>query len=427
MVDLPHLDLTDISVLAVDDDPVSSLLISKILTGYGAQVIIAETGKDALELFRAQSFDAVVTDICMPGMDGLELAACLRQLNDKVQIIAVTAVSDTETLIKTIRLGFNDYITKPIAMEALLWAAKRSRDVIVAERRLAEEEFKFRMVLESMGEGLAIKDLNYRIIYQNRKLTEMFGELAGKPCYAIWELSSPCEGCPTDQALSSGQPCSTSRVHMFGNIPHTIESTVSPMRDANGVVTGTVEIIRDVSERARTEQTIRDMAFRDHLTGLANRRLFEDRLAQSIAKARRNSSRFGLIYLDLDFFKVVNDTYGHDVGDIVLKATAERIRSCFRRDYDTISRYGGDEFCIIIEDVEDGRSLTDIAALLNSRIREPIATDSGLVAIGASLGVAMYPGDGESLMELEMAADHAMYAAKQAGRNTCRFASEVTR
>lgn len=195
------------------------------------------------------------------------------------------------------------------------------------------------------------------------------------------------------------------------------------MKDADGTITGMVEIIRDISERAKNEQIICDMAFHDHLTGLANRRLFEDRIALATAAARRYGTRFGLFYLDLDHFKEINDTRGHEVGDTVLVATGERIRGCCRRDLDTISRQGGDEFCILVEESGNGNSLQELAVHLLARIAEPIRVNGAEVVISASLGIAVYPHDGETPMELEMAADRAMYAAKQAGRNTFRFAS----
>jgi diguanylate cyclase (GGDEF)-like protein len=187
------------------------------------------------------------------------------------------------------------------------------------------------------------------------------------------------------------------------------------------VPTGSVEIIRDISERINNELTIRDMAFHDQLTGLANRRLFEDRLAQAIANARRSGSQFGLIYLDLDNFKAINDSYGHEAGDLVLVETAMRIKACCKRDLDTISRLGGDEFCIIFTDCGDRKQLTAIVEELLDQFALPFHLPHGEIRVTTSIGISIFPDNGSVIKELEIASDRAMYAAKKAGRNTYRF------
>jgi diguanylate cyclase (GGDEF)-like protein len=191
--------------------------------------------------------------------------------------------------------------------------------------------------------------------------------------------------------------------------------------DSCGTVTGTVEIIRDISARVRAEQAIREMAFLDPLTGLSNRRLFEDRLEQAIAKSRRYGIQFGLLTLDLDNFKGINDTFGHEAGDQVLREAAERIRGCCKRDLDTISRQGGDEFCVIITDCGGKETLSAIADQLLASFTRPFLVAGSLVEVTASIGVCIFPDDGTEMKELEIASDRAMYAAKKAGRNTCRF------
>jgi diguanylate cyclase (GGDEF)-like protein len=252
-------------------------------------------------------------------------------------------------------------------------------------------------------------------------MLEMFGDRGGSACYELFDHDSPCPDCPTTLALKDGQTHTACLNYQTKGGTIHIESTVSLLRDSQGTVTGTVEIIRDISDRIKNEQTIRDMAFRDPLTGLSNRRLFEDRLEQAIAKSRRYDKRFGLLTLDLDHFKEVNDTYGHGAGDQVLLEAAERIRACCKRDLDTISRYGGDEFCIIFTDCGEREHLAAIAEKLLQQFARPFQLAETSVVVTTSIGISIFPENGLVTKELEIASDRAMYAAKKAGKNSYMF------
>jgi diguanylate cyclase (GGDEF)-like protein/PAS domain S-box-containing protein len=398
------IDLHGLDVLVVEDDAVSALLVSRALSKHGARVVTAINGIEALARFDEKHYPVIVTDIFMPGMDGLELAT--------------SANSDTDCLISAIELGFNDYFLKPFNFEKLLWAVKRCADTFADRERLENEREKFRTVVESLGEGITIKDLEYRIQYQNKVMIEMFGDRAGSACYSIFELDEICHHCPTTLALEDGLAHTSCREYQINGATLHIESTASLL---HGTVTGTVEIFRDISARIKNEQIIRDMAFHDPLTGLANRRLFEDRLDQALAKSRRYGIQFGLLTLDLDNFKNINDSFGHKAGDQVLREAADRIKACCKRDLDTISRHGGDEFCVIITDCGGREQLTAIAEQLLLNFTRPFQLAESLVQVTVSIGVSIFPDNGNVMKELEIASDRAMYAAKKAGRNTFIF------
>jgi diguanylate cyclase (GGDEF)-like protein/PAS domain S-box-containing protein len=415
------IDLNGLDVLVVEDDAASALLVAHALSKHGARVDTASNGSEALTRFEEKRYPVVVTDICMPGMDGLELVERIRQLDKNTQIIATSAHSETDCLISAIELGFNDYFLKPLKIEKLLWAVKRCADTNSDRQRLEDEREKFRAVVESLGEGITIKDLEYRIQYQNKAMTKMFGERAGSACYTVFGLDSPCHECPTIKTLKDGKPHSSCRNYQLDGTSFNIESTASLLRDSRGTVTGTVEIIRDIGERTRNEQIMRDMAFLDPLTGLPNRRLFEDRLVQAIAKSRRYGKQFGLLTLDLDNFKEINDSFGHEAGDQVLREAADRIKNCCKRDLDTISRHGGDEFCVIITDCGGKEQLSAIVDQLLVQFAQPFQLAGSLVKVTTSIGISIFPDNGTERKELEIASDRAMYAAKKAGRNTYRF------
>ncbi|MEI6827817.1 MAG: diguanylate cyclase [Desulfuromonadales bacterium] len=411
-----------LELLVVEDDPASALFISRILLLHGARVEIAVNGSDGLLKFKERYRPIVITDINMPVMSGLELVSHIKELNPDVQVIATSANRDTDCLIAAIELGFSDYFLKPIEIEKLLLSVKRCSDIITIRQQLESERRRFQAVVDCLGEGIAIKDLNNRIVYQNRALTEMFGDFTGSPCYEMFENTVPCEGCPTVLALSDGQAHSACKNKLTAGSTLHIESTASLVRDSSGAITGTVAIVHDVSERVKNEKIIRDMAFKDPLTGLSNRRLFEDRLEQAIAKSQRNGIKFGLFNLDLDHFKNINDTFGHEAGNEVLIEASERIRSCCKRDVDTVSRQGGDEFGIIVTDCEGQEELLGIADNLLKTFSVPFRIDGAEVAVTVSIGISLFPDDGIHSKSLVEAADRAMYSAKRAGRNTYRSA-----
>jgi diguanylate cyclase (GGDEF)-like protein/PAS domain S-box-containing protein len=178
---------------------------------------------------------------------------------------------------------------------------------------------------------------------------------------------------------------------------------------------GVVVVIRDITERKQTEEKIRQMAYHDSLTGLPNRKLFSDRLNIAIVQAQRNQKKVGIAMLDLDHFKDVNDTLGHTMGDLFLKATAERLHADLRKG-DTIARFGGDEFVLILPDLETIEDAIQVAQKIVDSFCKPFLVDTHQLVVTTSIGIAVYPDDGTDDDILLRNADIAMYQAKQAGR-----------
>ncbi|WP_342119994.1 bifunctional diguanylate cyclase/phosphodiesterase [Pseudoduganella sp. OTU4001] len=188
-----------------------------------------------------------------------------------------------------------------------------------------------------------------------------------------------------------------------------------------GVEGGVVAIVRDISERKRAEERIYHMAHHDTLTGLPNRSLICDRLQQSIAHAERNGESVLVAFIDLDSFKLVNDTLGHNAGDELLKEVAGRMVGCVRRE-DTVGRFGGDEFVLVLPHLDDDPQV--LVPLLNKILEsvvEPISLEGQKMQVSCSIGVAVYPRDGRDTDTLMMHADAAMYRAKESGKNNCQF------
>lgn len=198
-------------------------------------------------------------------------------------------------------------------------------------------------------------------------------------------------------------------------------ASISPIRDERGDITHFVGVKEDITELKRLQEQLEHAAQHDHLTGLPNRFLFNDRLAQALAQARRRRSRFAVMFMDLDRFKAVNDTHGHDVGDALLVAAGARLRACIRES-DTLARMGGDEFTALLLDLRDEASASRVAETLVAELSRPFVVNGITCPIGVSIGLAIYPRNGRTADALRTAADDAMYRVKRAGRGGFRFA-----
>jgi len=203
-------------------------------------------------------------------------------------------------------------------------------------------------------------------------------------------------------------------------------TTKIPLKDRRGHIVGTMGISRDITDRKRAEMHIRFMALHDALTGLPNRTLLEDLLAQSMSFASRTQKRVAIFMLDLDRFKYVNDSFGHQVGDRLLEAVSVRLRNSLR-DSDIVARLSGDEFIIGLPAVERHEDIEHMAQKVLSALSKPFQIEGHELQIGASIGVCEYPAHGENPRDLLQAADTAMYEAKKRGRgNYCFFVPELT-
>jgi diguanylate cyclase (GGDEF)-like protein/PAS domain S-box-containing protein len=194
------------------------------------------------------------------------------------------------------------------------------------------------------------------------------------------------------------------------------EAHIAPVHDEAGRTVQYVAVKLDITERKRAEERLAHMAHHDALTSLPNRPLFHDRMEQALALARRDRQRLALLYLDLDDFKPVNDSFGHAVGDLLLQEAARRIEACVRAS-DTVGRIGGDEFVVLLPRVASGEAARGVAEKIRQALQRPFALAGQSLAVSCSIGIALYPDHGRDAVELAHHADRAMYRAKQAGRN----------
>ncbi len=301
-------------------------------------------------------------------------------------------------------------------------------------------------VIDGAADPVMAIDTRYNVLLMNKVATELLHvdpeivRRGGRKCYQLFAgRDRPCSDeqypCPVQQVQEKGRPVTLVHNRYHGNgINNTFEIEASPLRDTEGEIYGTIEVARDITDRLRIEQELREsrsrlyrLAHHDSLTGLPNRLLFKDRLEQAIFKARRKGTRVAILFLDLDRFKNINDTLGHDVGDGLLIEVARRFQAQCRQS-DTVARIGGDEFVFILDDIGNHGNAEVVAGKIMAAIAKPIQVNGHDLHISTSIGIAVYPDDSDNLDGVIKCADTALYQAKDDGRNSYRlYSSEMGR
>ncbi len=294
---------------------------------------------------------------------------------------------------------------------------------------LAEREQRFRDVAEASGEFVWECDRQWRFTYLSERAEAVLGFARAEALGRRPQDFMPLGEERRVEAWLSGNAAGGSA---FRDLEHRsvtksgaaiwLSVSAVPMRDAAGALLGYRGTAADVTARKQAEARIEFLATRDVLTGLPNRMLMADRVGQAILAAARGRSQLALLCIDLDRFKLVNDSLGHPAGDALLRAVAERLGATLRRE-DTLARLGGDEFVLLWNGLKSAEDAQALAQRVHSILARPFSVEGRMLSVGASIGVAVYPGDGRDFAELLRNADAAMYYAKESGRGTSRFFS----
>jgi diguanylate cyclase (GGDEF)-like protein/PAS domain S-box-containing protein len=298
-----------------------------------------------------------------------------------------------------------------------------------ARAALAEREQRFRDVVEASGEYVWETDAQWRYTYLSSRVEAVLGymraDLLGR---------TPREFMPLGEARGldewfernarGGEPFRDLQHRSITKSGRVIWQQVSgmPVRDAQGRLTGYRGTGADITARKQAEERIQHLATRDALTGLPNRALLSDRAGQAILAAARSRGMLAVLLFDLDRFKLVNDSLGHQAGDALLRAVAERLQNTLRRQ-DTLARLGGDEYVLLWDGLKAAQEAAVVAQRVQGILQRPFVIDGRALNVTASIGISIYPGDGRDFSELLKNADAAMYDAKDGGRNALRFFS----
>lgn len=296
------------------------------------------------------------------------------------------------------------------------------------ERELRESEVRFRNTLEYASIGMSVVSLGGQFIQVNHALCDIVGysreELEKLNFQTITHPDDLSLDLANVKRLLDGETSAyqlEKRYIRKDGQSVWVQLTGTLLRDTNNKPQYFIAQIEDITERKRSQEQIRQLAYYDTLTGLANRRLMLDRLEHALDQAKRFQRSMAIMFLDLDRFKQINDTLGHDVGDELLKAVAARLITCIRHG-DTVSRQGGDEFIIVLTEIAHSHDAAQVAEKVLTALSQPVVIPPHELHITTSIGIAVYPVNGtDDMLELMKKADMAMYTAKEAGRNQYSF------
>jgi diguanylate cyclase (GGDEF)-like protein len=423
-----------IKVLLVEDNVNDALLVRRLFTktAPGAYAVTHHTCMEHATLHVAsETMDIVLLDLCLPDANGMEAVRLMLAAAPRTPVVVMTCQNDERLAAQALRAGAQDYLMKgdfeaPVMIRALRYAIARK----AMEEELFREQDRAQITLHAIGDAVICIDNTGAISFLNRAARVMTG-LAMPPGDASMGATLGLTGadgkrvrlgpdCST--AVSDNKPMVAASADLTSGdgreVP--VEYTVSRVLDRGGAAIGCVYVLRDMSETRALTDKLAHQAQHDALTGLPNRMLLADRIKSAIAIAPRHEGKPGVLFLDLDGFKHVNDSLGHPIGDKLLQSVAGRLANCVRAS-DTVSRLGGDEFVVLLTEIAQPEDAAIAARRMLEAVGAPHQIDAHELHISTSIGVSLFPLDGADAETLIKNADTAMYQAKANGRKSYRF------
>jgi diguanylate cyclase (GGDEF)-like protein/PAS domain S-box-containing protein len=426
------------SILLVDDHADNLVALEAALEPLGLDCVRAHSGSEALREVLRHDFAAILLDVQMPQLDGLETAALIkrRTRSRDVPIIFVTGHrTEPATMTRAFTMGAVDYVVKPYEPELLRSKVRSLVALYRKDAELRESEARFRATFEHAPIGIALLDADGRWLDANRALAEMLGrpvpELLAAPPFDLRHLVA-VEGANELAELIAGSRRSFSvERRLFSASVNTVLAciNVSRVNDPNGDLLHLICQVEDVTERRAAEESLSArvafLAYHDELTGLPNRAMLREHLDLALARATRHANAVAILNLDLNNFKLVNDSLGHAAGDELLRDAGARLAGAVRAS-DLVARVGGDEFVVLLADMEagKGREVAElVAAGIHQSLSAPFTIGGAEFYMGTSIGIARFPSGPAAAHQpaaegLLRNADAAMYDAKQTGAPT---------
>ena len=386
---------------------------------------------DGINRLSEGGIDAVLLDLSLANGDGIGTLDKLHPAVPQIPVLVLGGADDEDLVRQAVQHGADDYLLKDYVNghslpRALCNAITRRtvEDALFAERERAE------VTLNSIGDAVLSTDNSGIVMYLNLVAEKMTGwshaEASGRPITEVFHIidgttraisRNPVEAViKQNKVLKLASDCVLVR---RDGVEIAIEDSAAPIHDRTGQVTGAVIVFHDVSESREMKIKMSHLARHDPLTDLPNRRLLSDRIAQAIALARRHKKQFAVMFLDVDRFKYINDSLGHPIGDRLLRSVAERLLACVR-DTDTVSRLGGDEFVVLLSEIEHIGDAPGVAEKILTSLAAPHHITPHEINMTVSVGISVYPDDGQDAETLIRHADTALYHAKDVGRNNAK-------
>ena len=380
----------------------------------------------------ADRYAAVLVDLSLPDSSGIETFDRLILAAPQIPMLILAVAQDESIAQLAVQRGAQEYLLHE-RFDAYLWpkAVTRMIERAAGTEALFQQNERAQFTLNSIGDAVVSTDVAGNVTYLNFVAETLTGwlqmEAAGHPFEEVLRIidgttRAPARN-PMELAIRENNTVSLTPNCVLirrDGVEAPIEDSAAPIHDRHGQVTGAVMVFRDVSAARAAALRMAYLAQHDSLTDLPNRILFNDRLAEAMALASRYQRQLAVLFLDVDRFKHVNDSLGHDIGDRLLQSIAQRLLGCVRAS-DTVSRQGGDEFVILLPELTQAQDATVCADKILETLRTPHRIDQYDVQVTASIGIVTYPDDGMDCETLMKHADFAMYHAKDSGRDNCQF------
>ena len=437
------------SVLVVDDEPRARASLKEVLRYAGYEITLAEGGREAIELFKEHHFDLLLLDLNMPDLDGHDVMAYINEQKIDCDVIVVSGETTFDSATRVLRRGAKDFLRKPYAPDELLRTIANTverhrlkhenRSIL---KRLEESEQLHKFIVNNSPDMVYLLDHEGRFAFVNDRIETLLGykqeEILGEHfSRLIFENDIDQATYAFNERRTGDRATRSTELRLRcgnGNSPRYFESRSVPIELSsigiysvddhnNKEFVGTYGVARDITERKQAEELIKYQLYHDLLTNLPNRSLFRDRLNMAMAQSKRSSKKLAVFYLDMDRFKIINDSLGHFVGDELLQAVAQRLRSELR-EADTLARVGGDEFNLLIPEINDVQDVRNLAEKILRITAKPFHIKQEEIYISFSIGISIYPSDGDTKDALIKNADIAMYKVKRAGKNGYALYSE---
>lgn len=435
-------------ILVVDDEPLILEGLTRLLVPLEYDVSIAKGGCDAIIAIGKQQFDIILLDLGMPDLSGSEVLRFIADRGVNTPVIVVSGESSIDAAINALRAGASDFVRKPYESEELL---RRIDNTLARSRlekennqimqRLQQSEKWHRFLINNSPDFIYTLDPQGMFTFVNDRLEALTGfmrhELLGQHYSILIDdddlpraenvFNERRAGDRSTRNTELRLKCKMGmrRPRLMHGRCKTVELTATGMyeNDNNPFerrFIGSYGVVKDISERKQAEETVHYQTYHDLLTGLPNRALFRNHLGLLLAQSKRSKQSLVVLSLDLDHFKIVNDSLGHSLGDELLLAIGTRLRQCLREG-DTLARLGGDEFAILLPALSEQRDIEPIGRKIIHVLSEPVYIKGHEVYVSASIGACIAPADSDTVDSLIRQSEIAMYHAKTQGRSRLQF------
>ncbi len=429
-------------ILIVDDEPCFRQAYSILLAGEGRMIEECASGTAGIARLARRDIDVVILDLGLPDMDGTEVMDWMGKQCIPTSVVVFSANQSIDSAIHALRRGAFEFIRKQSDPEQVVATVERAlrqrrleKEHAQMTSRLEQSERLHRFLVDQSPDFIYTLDDRGCFVFVNGRVEKLLGftpeELIGQHYSVIVHEEDVEKARFAFNERRIGMRATNNfevRLKTRNNeVRHFDNRLIVAILSSQGVYAadagernflGTSGVARDISERKRAEEMIAYQAFHDLLTGLPNRALFIDRLALAVTQSKRRNQKVGVLFVDLDRFKLINDSFGHLEGDRFLQDMANRVKGCLRSG-DTLARHGGDEFTLLLPDVDDVQDINVAADKVLEAMRRPFIVAGREFVATASIGMAIFPDHGEAPDVLIRNADIAMYHAKARGKNCC--------